>query len=70
MIKATTLVKRAAVSSAYFVVAYIAISVPVVAEGFSAHFLSLVSAAVGFSAVMALLAIVAGVLVHRRAASH
>ncbi|WP_051233126.1 MFS transporter [Acidipropionibacterium thoenii] len=60
--------QRAAVSSAYFVVAYIAISVPVVAEGFSAQLLSLVSAAVGFSVVMALLAIVAGVLVHRRAA--
>lgn len=60
--------QRAAVSSAYFVVAYIAISVPVVAEGFSAQLLSLVSAAVGFLVVMALLAIVAGVLVHRRAA--
>ncbi|WP_286275754.1 MFS transporter [Mycobacterium antarcticum] len=63
--------RRAEVSSTYFVVAYVAISVPVVAEGFASQHLGLSTAGVSFAiatAVLAAICLVAIVLQERRTA--
>ncbi|TFV55595.1 MFS transporter [Mycobacterium sp. PS03-16] len=62
--------RRAEVSSTYFVVAYVAISVPVVGEGLAAQALGLRTAGVGFAvavAVLATLCLIAIVARERRA---
>lgn len=48
--------RRAEVSSTYFVVAYVAISVPVIAEGFASQHLGLRTAGVSFAVATAVLA--------------
>ncbi len=50
--------RRAEISSAYFVVAYVAISLPVVGEGLAARLWGLRAAGVSFAAAVAVLAIV------------
>lgn len=62
--------RRAEVSSTYFVVAYVAISVPVVGEGLAAQSLGLRTAGVGFAvavAVLATLCLIAIIVRERRA---
>ncbi|BBZ77256.1 MFS transporter [Mycolicibacterium anyangense] len=49
--------RRAEVSSTYFVVAYIAISVPVISEGFAAHAVGLRPSGIVFAAVVGVLAL-------------
>ncbi len=49
--------RRAEISSAYFVVAYVAISLPVIGEGFAARLWGLRTAGVSFAAAVAVLAI-------------
>ncbi|MCV7419748.1 MFS transporter [Mycobacterium yunnanensis] len=64
--------RRAEVSSTYFVVAYVAISVPVIAEGFASQHLGLRTAGVGFAlatAALAAVCLVAIVLQERRSAA-
>ncbi|GED97952.1 MFS transporter [Gordonia crocea] len=56
---------RAATTSAYFVITYIAISVPVVAEGVLATAVGVRTAGTVFAGVVIVLALVAGVLVWR-----
>lgn len=50
---------RAAVTSAFFIVAYVAISVPVIGEGLAAQRWGLVSAGVGFTVAVGVLALLA-----------
>jgi MFS family permease len=50
--------RRAEISSAYFVVAYVAISLPVIGEGFAARLWGLRTAGVSFAVAVAVLAIV------------
>jgi len=64
--------RRAEVSSTYFVVAYVAISVPVIAEGFASQHLGLRTAGVSFAvatAVLAAICLVAILLQERRIAA-
>ncbi|MET0929078.1 MAG: MFS transporter [Aeromicrobium sp.] len=64
--------ERAGVSSAFFVIAYVAISVPVIGEGIAARHYGLTSSSVAFSlgaAVLAALALVALVVDQRRSAA-
>jgi MFS family permease len=64
--------RRAEVSSTYFVVAYVAISVPVVGEGFASQRLGLRTAGVSFAiatAVLAAICLAAVVVQERRAAT-
>lgn len=66
---ATPIAQRAEVTSTYFVVAYIAISVPVIGEGFGAEHWGLRTAGIVFTllvAVLALASLVATVLAARR----
>jgi MFS family permease len=62
--------RRAEVSSAYFVVAYIAISLPVVGEGLAAEAWGLRSAGIGFALAVSALAVIclAAVLVEEKRA--
>jgi MFS family permease len=63
--------RRAEVSSTYFVVAYVAISLPVIAEGFASQHLGLRTAGVSFAgatAVLAAICLVAILLQERRIA--
>jgi MFS family permease len=63
--------RRAEVSSTYFVVAYVAIAVPVVGEGFASQHLGLRTAGVSFAiatAVLAAICLVAIILQERRQA--
>ncbi|MCX5043579.1 MFS transporter [Aldersonia sp. NBC_00410] len=67
---ATPIAHRAEVTSTYFVVAYIAISVPVIGEGFGAEQWGLRTAGIVFTllvAALALIALIATVLAARRA---
>ncbi|HKV21695.1 MAG TPA: MFS transporter, partial [Mycobacterium sp.] len=50
--------RRAEISSAYFVVAYVAISLPVIGEGFAARMWGLQTAGATFAAAVAVLALV------------
>ena len=64
--------RRAEVSSTYFVVAYVAISVPVIAEGFASQHLGLRTAGVSFAvatAVLAAVCLVAIMMQERRSAA-
>lgn len=64
--------RRAEVSSTYFVVAYVAISVPVIAEGFASQHLGLRTAGVSFAvatAVLAAICLVAILVQERRIAA-
>jgi MFS family permease len=60
--------RRAEVSSTYFVVAYVALSVPVVSEGIAAQYLGLRTAGVGFAIAVGVLAALclAAILVQER----
>lgn len=60
--------RRAEVSSTYFVVAYVALSVPVISEGIAAQALGLRTAGVGFAIAVGVLALVclAAILVQER----
>ena len=60
--------RRAEVSSSYFVVAYVALSVPVVSEGIAAHHFGLRTAGVGFAVAVGMLAALclAAILVEER----
>ncbi|MCG7599699.1 MFS transporter [Halomonas sp. McH1-25] len=58
--------QRATVTSTFFVVAYVAISIPVVGIGLTARFLGLATTGVSFAALVALLAAVALVLLVKR----
>ena len=58
--------EKAAVTSAFFVVAYIAISVPVIGLGVMATFTNLTTTGITFAAVMGSLAALALVLLIRR----
>ena len=58
--------EKAAVTSAFFVVAYIAISVPVIGLGVMATFTNLTTTGISFAAVMGSLAALALVLLIRR----
>ena len=53
-------------TSTFFVVAYVAISIPVVGIGLTARFLGLATTGVSFAALVALLAAVALVLLVKR----
>ncbi len=67
--EATPIARRAEVTSTYFVVAYIAISVPVIGEGFAAEHWGLRTAGIVFTllvAALALIALVATVIAARR----
>lgn len=57
--------QRGAVTSTFFVVAYVALSIPVVGIGFATHFVGLVSAGSGFAGLAVLLCAVALILVMR-----
>ncbi|MDN6180273.1 MAG: MFS transporter [Halomonas subglaciescola] len=59
--------QRGAVTSAFFVVAYVALSIPVVGIGLATHWLGLVATGAGFAGLAALLCAVALVLVLRNA---
>ena len=63
--------RRAEVSSTYFVVAYVAISVPVIGEGLAAQHLGLRTSGISFAIAVAVLAGVcfAAVLVEERRAN-
>lgn len=64
--------RKASTTSAYFVVTYVAISVPVVAEGFLSRAVGVTAAGIVFAAVVAALVAVAGALAlraHRRVAA-
>lgn len=56
VVEKTPAERRAEVSSMYFVVAYVALSVPVVSEGFAAHAWGLRTAGVGFAIAVGVLA--------------
>ena len=58
--------QRSEVSSSYFVAIYIALSIPVIGVGVAAQAVGLVAAGVGFSVVVALLALVAVVALLRQ----
>ena len=63
--------RRAEVSSTYFVVAYVALSVPVVGEGFASQHLGLRTAGISFAiatAVLAAICLAAIVFQERRSA--
>ena len=57
--------QRGAVTSTFFVVAYVALSIPVVGIGLATHFIGLVPTGAGFAGLAALLCAVALVLVLR-----
>jgi hypothetical protein len=61
--------QRAEVASSFFVVAYVAISVPVIGEGVLADVTTLRSAGLGFAAVVAAIAVLVLVLLARGAGS-
>ena len=63
---ASPTMEKAAVTSAFFVVAYIAISVPVIGLGVMATVTSLTTTGISFAAVMGSLAALALVLLIRR----
>lgn len=65
---ATPAPQRAEVSSSFFVVVYVALSVPVIGVGAASSAVGLTAAGVGFSVVVALLAVVAVVALMRRTA--
>jgi hypothetical protein len=54
------------VASSYFLVLYVAISLPVIGEGIGAAAFGLVPAAVAFSVIVAVLAVIAFVSLVRR----
>ncbi|GAB2787206.1 MFS transporter [Halomonas shantousis] len=61
--------QRGTVTSTFFFVAYVAISIPVVGIGLTARFFGLATTGMSFAALVALLAAVAlGLLIHRRQA--
>ncbi|QII03795.1 MFS transporter (plasmid) [Rhodococcoides fascians A21d2] len=57
--------RKAATTSAYFVITYVAISIPVVVEGLLAQIVGVRTAGLVFAAAVSLLAFVAGVLARR-----
>lgn len=63
--------RRAEVASTFFVIAYVAISIPVVGLGLIARALDLVTAGVAFASAVALLSLLAAVslLIRQRARS-